>query len=227
MEGFGAMVARKVLMPSGEVRTYYCGDDQTWLQVITEKILPYWQSYCDNNWISPNHEAVYAPEKRVKWFLDRLGWLLIEGADGIESEYKRMVHEVREIPESECPAEISDAMYSTHTPPPEEETDGHFEQVVERLKQKDKRKPSKNKRPHIVTLFERIENIRKIFPGCKFTWCIVDSDNTFTYDGRRYVVPDEMRGYIEDSQMDRILAVETDKALRFYDQMAENMYIVR
>ena len=220
------MSSKKVMMPNGEVRTYYCGDDQSWRQIIEEVILPYWQQYCDTNWISPNHEAIYAPEKRVKWFLDRLGWLLIEGADGIESEYKKMVHEVREIPVTECPADYSDLIYSDRTPPVEEEDDQHFECVLDRLKRIDKRRPKKLL-PHRETRFERIEKIRKGYPGCEFTWCIVDADNMFTYKGKRYSVPEEMRGYIEDSQMDRILAVESDRILRFYDQNVENVYFLK
>lgn len=220
------MSSKKIMMPNGEIRTYYCGDDQTWKQIIEEVILPYWQQYCDSNWISPNHEEVYAPEKRVKWFLDRLGWLLIEGADGIESEYKGMAHKVREVPVTECPADVSDFLYSDRQAPIDEEDDQHFDYVLEALKRIDKRKPKKPK-PHVETRFERIENIRRSFPGCRFTWCIVDADNTFEYDGKRLSVPEEMRGYIEDSQMDRILAVENERALRFYDQNVENMYILR
>ena len=220
------MSGKRVMMPNGEIRTYYCGDDQTWQQIIEEVILPYWEKYCDSNWISPNHEAIYAPEKRVKWFLDRLGWLLIEGAGGIESAYKSMVHKVREVPVTECPADISDYLYSDRQSPIDEDDDQHFDRVLDKLKQIDKRKPKKPK-PHVETRFERIESIRSSFPGCKFTWCIVDGDNTFEYDGMRLKVPEEMRGYIEDSQMDRILAVENERALRFYDQNIENMYVLR
>lgn len=219
-------VSKKILMPNGELRTYFCSDDQTWRQIIEEKILPYWIQYCNSNWISLNHEAVYAPEKRVKWFLDRLGWLLIEGADGIESEYKAMSHKVREIPVTECPAGISDYIYSDRTPPYEDEEDEHFDRVVDRLDRMDKRKPKKP-RPHKETKFERLEKIRASYPGCRMVWCIVDADNTFVYDGRRYEVPEEMKGYIDDMQMDRILAVENDRALRFYDQSVENVYILR
>lgn len=220
------MVSKKVLMPNGDLRTYYCGDDQTWLQIITEKILPYWSQYCNRNWLSENHEAVYAPEKRVKWFLDRLGWLLIEGSGGIESEYKAMIHKVREIPVTDCPAEISDRIYSDYTPPIEGGGEDAFETLIERLKEIDKRKPPKPK-PHKETKFERIEKIRDAFPGCEFTWCGVDSDNTFEYKGKTYSIPEEMRGYIDDSQMDRILAVENEKRLAFYDQNVMDMYVLK
>lgn len=221
------MSSKRVMMPNGELRTYYCGDGQSWRQIIEEVILPYWIEYCNSNWISPNHEEVYAPEKRVKWFLDRLGWLLIEGADGIESEYKEMIHKVREIPVTECPAEISDYVYSERQGPDEDDEEQHFQLVLDKLEQADKRKPRKTTKPKVETKFERIENIRRSFPGCRFTWCIVDADNTFEYDGQRLSVPAEMRGYIDDSQMDRILAVENDRALRFYDQNVQNMYILR
>ena len=221
------MSSKEIWMPNGEKRTYYCGDEQSWEQIITEKILPYWEQYCDTNWISwINHEAVYAPERRVKSFLDRLGWLLIEGAEGIESKYKAMTHRVREIPVTECPADITDLLYSDRIPPFDEEDEDHFEGVVERLAEVDKRKPRPRK-DWPKTRFEKIEEIKRTFPGCRLTWCIVDGENTFEYDGRKYEVPEEMRGYIDDMQMDRILAVENDKALRFYDQGVENMYILK
>ena len=221
------MSSKKILMPNGEIRTYYCSDDQSWQEIIEEKILPYWLKYCDNNWISPNHEAVYAPEKRVKWFLDRLGWLLIEGAGGIESEYKNMSHTVREIPVTECPADVSDFMYSDrHVPQKEYNEDGHFDYVLDQLNAMDKRKTPKSKKERVKTRFERMADIDKSFPGSTKTWCVVDNENCFSYGGKVYSVPNEMRGYIDDAQMDRILVVESARALRFYDQNVENMFIV-
>lgn len=137
-----------------------------------------------------------------------------------------MVHKVREIPVTECPADVYDKIYSDFSPPLESEDDERYNLLVERLNDVDKRKTKKVK-PKTETRFERIGKIRKAFPGCEFTWCGVDADNTFEYKGRLYSVPDEMRGYVEDAQMDRILAVESESRLAFYDQNVLDMYVLR
>ena len=219
------MDSKKVLMPNGEVRTYFCGDEQTWAEVVEKVILPHWIQYCERNWISPNHEAVYAPEKRVKWFLDRLGWLLISGSDDIESEYKNMVHTVREIPVTECPAEISDLMYSDrHVTENVEDNDGQFDQLLERLAQMDKRKKKAPNKPRKKTKFERITEIERRWPDAEMTWCNVDEGNCFEYHGTSFAIPTHMVGYSDDRRMDRVLAVETDTRLVFYDQDVVNMF---
>ena len=219
------MDVKQILMPDGSTRKYFCGDDQTWNEIISERILPQWEDYCNSHWISSNHEDIYAPEKRVKWFLDRLAFLLTMGTEGVESEYKTMVHKVREIPVTECPPAVSDYMYSDRKPPMETDEDCHFERLIDKLNGIDKRKPTRSKKNKKETRFMRIEKIIKEFPNSKRTWCIVNADNEFVYGGKRYSVPEEMQGYFGDGQMDRVFVVETDTSLRFYDQNVLNAYI--
>lgn len=222
------MKSRRFYMPDGTKRTYYCGDDQTWDEIIRERILPYWERYCNGNWLSPNHEEVYAPEKRVKWFLDSLGYALVEGEERIESEYMEKAHKAREIPISECPDTLRDYLYSDRTPPVGEGAE-NFEKVLETVSELlPKRPPSKKftARNNKTTKFQRLEQIAKQFPDSIRTWCIVDATDHFNYNGARYIIPDEMRiKYKEDPQMDRILVVETQSALRFYDQTVQTMYV--
>ena len=96
------MDQKTVYLPDGSRKTYFCGDNQTWLEIVNTVILPKWTKYCSNNWISPNPDAMYSSEKRVKGFLDRLAWLLLGDVDARGSMYKEMMREIREIPVSEC-----------------------------------------------------------------------------------------------------------------------------
>lgn len=222
------MKSKRFYMPDGTKRTYYCGDDQTWDEIIREKILPYWQNYCEGNWLSANHEEIYAPERRVKWFLDSLAYALVEGGDGVESEYREKKHKANEIPVSECPDTLSDYLYADRTPPVGEGTES-FERLVEQVSELlPQRAPSKRYRDRNAktTVFQRIGQIAKELPDSERTWCIVDATDHFVYKGTRYLIPDEMRiKYKEDPQMDRILAVETPNTLRFYDQTVQAMYV--
>lgn len=219
------MDVKKVLMPNGRLATFYCGDDQTWDEIIRREILPAWEEYCNSNWLSSNHEEVYAPERRVKRLLDRLGELITLGADDVESRYKAMSHKVREIPVSECSPYVTDYLYSGSDPVTYEES-GHFEILADTLDGEAEKLPvRKKKRSKRTTRFERIEEIARSMPDSRRTWCRVDADNHFRYNGKTYTAPEEMRGYIGDGQMDRILVVETADALRFYDQNVQNMYL--
>ena len=60
-----------------------------------------WQDYCDRNWLNDDGEDLFAPELRVKRFLDSIGYYLLYGQmDGIVTTYKDAVNQAREIPAS-------------------------------------------------------------------------------------------------------------------------------
>lgn len=223
------MEKKQILMPNGKVFTYYRDKDQTWAEIIESHILPYWQDYCNANWISPNHEEVYSPERRVKSLLDRLGFLLTMRSEDVESEYKAMTHKVREIPVTECSSFINDMFYSEGEPPLYDDSE-RYKLLTEKLDQLVENRRKKKPLPHRETRFDRLTKIERSFPDSKRTWCIVDANNHFTYNGIEYTVPEEMQGYIDDTQdkvlMDRILVVESENALRFYDQNVQNMFIL-
>lgn len=223
------MDIKKIIMPDGKMRTYYCGDNQKWSDIIRDVVLPDWIEYCSSHWISANHEAMYAPEKRVKAFLDRCGWMLLQdNPAGLESKYKEMIHTVREIPATECPAAVSDFLYSAQKPPIEDDESDRFTRLCERLDEKMKSVNSKKSPSKKETRFTRIEKIIKASPNAKRTWCNVSADNSFIYNGARYVVPAELEGYTGDANdlMDRVLVVEDSSSLRIYDQNVINVYIV-
>jgi hypothetical protein len=231
---------KRIMMPNGVFRTFYCDEGQTWAEVIENVVLPEASDYCYQNWISPNHEDMFCAEKRVKSFLDRCAYLITKdggSAYGIESEYKAMSHKVREIPVSECPPEISDMFYADRKAPvDDEDSDARYQTLTERLVETAKAKNVRSssalpKRSKIgSSRFERMTEIDRSFPGNTKTWCVVDADNYFEYRGKRYKIPRDMHGYYSTGNgigsMDRLLVVETEDALRFYDQNVENVFYV-
>lgn len=220
------MDVKKIIMPDGKMRTFYCGDDQTWLEIITKVVLPVWQDYCNDHWIDhSNHESMWSFEKRIKAFLDRIAWLIIKDEAGgdVETNYKAMVHKVREIPASECPAEISDMFYSQRSQPADSiDEDERFGLLIDRLNEEDKRPKRVTKKKKIETRFNRLSKIKKEHPAAEMVWCLVDSDNSFLYKGDEYEIPADTSGYdvIENQldAMDRILVVDDGEELLFYDQ---------
>ena len=221
---------KRIIMPNGVMRTYYRGENQTWEDIIRESILPECEAYCKENWLSINHEDLYCAERRVKAFLDRCAQLITKEYRDVESEYRAMSNKVREVPVTECPDEVSDLLYSDRQAPGEFENDNHYEFVLNRLEEIDKRNKPKKQKKRRSTIFERMQEIDKQFPGSTKTWCKVDSRNRFTYKGQRYVVPRELPGYWHSSDpergvLDRILVVENEKNLRFYDQTVYNVFV--
>ena len=54
--------------------------------------------YCERNWLN-DYGDLYTPESKVKRLLDSLAYYLLLGyTDGIETDYRRVMHSKREIP---------------------------------------------------------------------------------------------------------------------------------
>ena len=222
---------KRVLMPNGQMRTYYRGENQTWAEIVQNVILKDWEDYCNTNWISANHEEVYAPEKKVKAFLDRCAYLMAKDSGAVESEYKQSVRASKEIPVTECPPAVGDTLYSNRQTPQEEYEQERYEVLCDKL---DKRKVA-SKKKRVDTRFDRITRIKRQYPKATLTWCIVDAANKFTYRNTRYTVPSDMEGYWKAPNeerlggslgvMDRILVVEDKRHLVFYDQSLYNAFI--
>lgn len=217
------MDIKKIMMPDGRLRTYFKGDHQTWMEIVQNVILPDGSTYCESNWISANHEAIYSPEKRVKAFLDRCAFLMsLDNPVGLESAYKAMSHKVREIPASECPSAISDMLYSDRMPAGDFDEDERFKSLCERLDEVDPRlKKKKKAKPKIKTRYNRIEEICRLNPNSSREWVRVDEDNCFVYNEKEYRIPSDARGYQYSEKldsMDRVLVVDNGGFLLFYDQ---------
>jgi hypothetical protein len=213
-------------MPDGKMRTFYCGDDQTWSEVIQNVVLPIWQEYCNDHWIDhTNHESMWSFEKRTKAFLDRVAWLLLQDnpSGEIESNYKAMSHRVREIPASECPSDISDRFYSQRIQPTyDSDENQRFNLLIEKLDAEDKRPKRMPSRKKVETRFDRMSKICKKYPTATRTWCSVDAENNFVYLGVVHHIPDEIESYSVNNEkndsMDRVLVIDDGKHIWYYDQ---------
>lgn len=220
------MDVKKIIMPDGKMRTFYCGDDQTWSEVIQNVVLPIWQEYCNDHWIDHNnHESMWSFEKRTKAFLDRVAWLLLQDnpSGEIESNYKAMSHRVKEIPASECPSEITDCFYSQRIQPTDDlDENQRFDLLIEKLDAEDKRPKRAPSKKKVETRFDRISKICKKYPTAKRTWCSVDAENNFVYHGAVHHIPDEIESYSVNNEkndsMDRVLVVDDGKRIWYYDQ---------
>lgn len=221
------MDVKKIMMPDGKLRTFFCGDDQTWSEVIKNVVLPMWQGYCNDHWIDhTNHESMWSFEKRTKAFLDRIAWLMLKDGSGgeVESAYKAMSHKVRELPASECPPEVNDYFYSQRVSPVEDiEEDTRFDLLIEKLEEEDKRPKRAAKKIKKETRFDRIARIHKQYPGARKVWCMVDADNCFSYMGADRRISDDAAGYKASENhesMDRVLVVDDGIHILYYDQNA-------
>lgn len=220
------MDVKKIIMPDGKMRTFYCGDDQTWSEIIQNVVLPIWQEYCNDHWIDHmNHESMWSFEKRTKAFLDRVAWLLLQDnpSGEIESNYKAMAHRVREIPASECPSDISDRFYSQRVQPTDDtDEDRRFDLLIEKLDAEDKRPKRAPSKKKVETRFDRISDICKKYPESKRTWCTVDAENNFVYHGVVHHIPSEIESYSvkegKINSMDRVLVIDDGKHIWYYDQ---------
>lgn len=166
---------------------------------------------------------LFSPELKVKRFLDALAYFyLIGNTQGIETDYKRVMHAKREIPMSSCPTFVENMLYAsgsakgTH----DQEERAVFQIMTERLdSQAEKYEASKPRKKHQESKFQK--RIRLGINGGE--WCRVDTDNRFEYNGRKYEIDAGMTQYqpVETEygmlyDMDRILATNPEK-LEFYD----------
>lgn len=149
-----------VINPMGQKVKFHCEDPKNWMAEVERDILPRWEDYCNSHWLSANHEDMYAPERRVKSFLDRCGTLMLYGQAGIESPYKAMMHTVREIAMTDCPAAIENLVYSssslTACADDASSEEARMAALMERLEERAKVKPKVNTRKaKKETMFDR------------------------------------------------------------------------
>lgn len=218
---------KKIIMPDGRTKTFYRGENQTWSEIVRDVILPSWERYCNEHWVDfVTHESLWSFEKRTKNFLDRIGWLiLLDGAEcSGDSKFKEQHRTATQIPASECPADISDYLYSVRGITDAQAEDERFQVLTDKLDAGKPVVPSSSKRKKIKTRFERIEEIRKQHANAKMKWCIVDSENRFEYAGTKYTLPLDAAAYTqwvgegdELRTMDRVLVVD-DGCIMLYDQ---------
>lgn len=156
---------------------------------------------------------------KIKRFLDSLAYILLLGnTDGIETNYRRVMHAKREIPATSCPSEIDNLLYgSGRNSSYEAEEMAAFRDMLDRLDEKaSSYEPKKIVRKKTPSLFHK--KLKKgIVDG---TWYRVDTDGRFWIGNNQYIIDDQAVQYQPISTdygdyyaMDKILYANG----RFYD----------
>ena len=159
----------------------------------------------------------------MKRFLDSLAYFFLIGdTQGIETEYKKIMHDKREIPVSSCPSYVENILYSSGaaTELIDQEERASFRTMIERLDEKAEIYESqKAQRKRQESKFHK-HNRLGIRDG---EWCRVNTDGLFEYHGDVYMIDTGAEQYqpIETDSgllydMDKIL-VCGDIPLEFYD----------
>jgi len=166
----------------------------------------------------------------VKRLLDRCGTLLLRDVPPEDRDtltiYKVMVIGSREISLSDCPEAIAELAESGRLDWNRLSADDklRYELMKDRMQSCATEKPKKQKKHS--TRFDRLEAIRRKYPGCKMITCRVDVDGSFICAGRGYRM-DSTRGkyaprktrYGDQYDMDRIIGICcADGTVRFADQ---------
>ena len=148
---------------------------------------------------------------------------------GIETEYKHVMHSSREIPASSCPSDIENLLYSSGSlsGSAKQEENDEFETLLERLD---------TRAEHYIQ-----PRVRKIFPETRFhkherlgirggEWCVVDTEGHFVHDGEEYVIADREiqyqpipTDYGDLYDMDRILVYNG----KFYDMNFDEVSVLK
>ena len=163
---------------------------------------------------------VFTPEMKVKRFLDSLAYILMLGnTNGIETNYKRVMHTKREVPVSSCPSAIDNLFYGSGSigASYEAEEISAFKDMLDRLDAKasayEAKKVSRKKEP---SKFHK--KLKMGIAGG--TWYRVDTEGKFWVGNDHYLIDDQavqyqaiQTEYGDYYAMDKILFADG----KFYD----------
>jgi len=132
---------------------------------------------------------------KIKYFLDSLAYLLLLGStDGIETNYKRVMHAKREIPVSNCTSDIENFLYATGgaTDAGSVEEQSSFAQMLDRLDER--AEPYQTQRS--ARRKERSRFHMKLKRGIRGgEWHRVDTEGKFWVGNNQYVIDDQVLQY--------------------------------
>ena len=149
--------------------------------------------------------------------------------EGIETEYKKLMHAKREIPESSCPKIIENLLYASGSTSDgvAVEEQAAFRAMIEKLDDRAKLYSAKSERASKRESLFHKRNRLGIHGG---EWCRVDTDGVFEYAGRMYKIEENEIQYqpIETDygdlyDMDRILAFDG----KFFDMNYDEVRVLR
>lgn len=88
---------------------------------------------------------------------------------------------------------------------------------------KEERRFAKGKKKHRETRFDRINRIKNLYPDGRLTTVIVDTDNRFLYNGKRFELDRSLEQYSprhtrygNHYDMDRVMVIECDDGSLFF-----------
>lgn len=159
----------------------------------------------------------------MKWLLDRCGTLLLrdvpEASRDTLTSYKESMIRLREINASDCPPCVSSVLEGREITRESlcDTENQSLNAFLDHLNEKEQlfRKPrEKKENPRLSTRFERLEAIRKQYPGCQMQLCRVDVNGDFQYENEHYrmdsthgkYAPHKTR-YGDQYDMDRVLMI--------------------
>lgn len=171
---------------------------------------------------------MFPPELKVKRFLDGLAYFYLLGhTNGIETEYKKAIHDKMEIPVSSCPTFVDNLMYAsgTTTTATEQEERSSFKILVERLDEK----ASMYEQPKVVKNKHESKYQKMCRLGIKGgEWYTVDTDGCFWIGKNKYRISPSAEQYQPKKteygdlyDMDRILA----SGGKFYDMNVDEVEV--
>lgn len=220
-------VGHKIIEPSGKYSVVFAEDHDQIVDRVNS-MQEKWQPYCERNWLNDTG-GVYTPEIKTKTFLDSLAYFLLLGhTDGIETNYRRVMHGKREIPMSSCPSDFENLFYASCGSSVNysvEERDA-FRLMLEMLDERALPYEAKKQKKKEKSLFSK-----KIKNGiCDGTWYRVDTDGKFWIGNNQYIIDDQEvkyqpvhTDYGDYYSMDKVLAANG----KFYDMNYDEINVRR
>ena len=194
-------------------------EDRSETEALVQSVLDKWTGYCDRNWLNDSGD-LYSPEIKVKRLLDALAYYMLLGhTEGIETDYRRVMHSKREIPVSSCPSNIENLMYASGGGSDliDQDEVERFNLMLERLDARAQKYDTPRK-PKVKIESGQHKRRRLGIHGGE--WCRVNTDNVFRYGDDVYVIEDQEVQYAPISTeygdyyaMDKVLA----SGGKFYD----------
>lgn len=193
------------------------------VELVQTLILDYWKDYIEDNWLSGGDD-MDGGEVRVKRMLDACGYLLLRNidTDGIVTEYKEAMSNIREIPISATPEIMRDALYSAVKHGEYYDDSGGMDIIGDNIGVV-LGKPKK--RFETRTRFDKIYAAKLEYPGCTAEWQRLDTHGRFWDNGVEYKVSHDVAEYRPKATKiglyyaaDSILVLSGNSGKRYYSQ---------
>ena len=160
--------------------------------------------------------------------MDRCGTLLLRDVPsddrGTLSDFKEVFRRNREINMSDCPGCVLELLETGELNASALNRDERRE-LQEFLNgiSKEEQPLAKGKKKHRETRFDRINRLKSLYPGGRLTTVVVDTDNRFLYNGRRFELDRSLEQYSprhtrygDQYDMDRVMVIKCDDGSLFF-----------